>query len=119
MMNKVLHLLLALVAFLPLSVAAAPSTPPEQAYFVNDYRYEPAGPGDDLDTGHALCGNRCNALSFNYLDYLMAGSWDIRKIASGREISVSLDNPFMKGSCICTVDEYQIKVNERNRPKPK
>jgi len=91
----------------------------QTAYVVYDYRYDPAGSGGDPDTGHSLCATRCNALSFDYADYLMADARELRRIATDRELTVPLDNPFMKGNCICTVDEYLIKVNERNRPKPK
>jgi hypothetical protein len=89
----------------------------EIAYIVNDYRYDPAGSGGDPDTGHALCATRCNALSFDYADYVMADGREVKRVATDREITVPLDNPFMKGNCICAVDEYQIKPNTRNRAK--
>ena len=114
--------------FLALGLIAAPAvaeerlpmeTGQELAFVIKEYRYELAGTDSDADdAAHALCGSRCNALAFDYLDYLMAGSWDIRKIATNREISIPLDNPFKKGNCICTVDEFLVKANERNLPKP-
>lgn len=109
-------------ALLVLPVAAACAEgidvqPGEKAYIVNDYRYDPGGSGGDADTGHALCATRCNALSFDYADYLMADAREVKKVAADREITVPLDNPFMKGNCICAVDEYLIKPNTRNRAK--
>lgn len=89
----------------------------ETAYIINDYRYDPAGSGGDPDTGHALCATRCNALSFDYADYLMADGREVKRVAADREIIVPLDNPFIKGNCICAVDEYLIKPNTRNRAK--
>jgi hypothetical protein len=89
----------------------------ETAYIVYDYRYDPAGSDGDPDTGHALCATRCNALSFDYADYLMADARELQRVAAGRELTVSLDNPFLGGQCICTVDEYLIKPNLRNRPR--
>lgn len=105
--------LLALLAPVPV-VADDGGLEGEPAYIVNDYRYDPAGSDGDIDTGHALCATRCNALSFDFADYLMAGSWELRKIAADREVAVPLDNPFMKGNCLCTVDEYLVKANTRN-----
>ena len=101
------------------SVVHAAETDEASAYIVNDYRYDPAGSGGNADTGHALCGTRCNALSFDYADYLMADAREVKKVAAGRELTVPLDNPFMNGNCICTVDEYLIKPNTRHRPKPR
>ena len=91
----------------------------ETAYIVNDYRYDPAGSGGDPDTGHALCGNRCNALSFDYADYLMADAREVKRVAAGRELTIPLDNPFLQGNCICSVDEYLIKPNTRHQRKPR
>jgi hypothetical protein len=91
----------------------------ETAYIVNDYRYEPAGSVGDANTGHALCGNRCNALSFDYADYVMADPREVKRVASDRELTIPLDNPFMQGNCVCTVDQYIIKPNTRHQPKPR
>ena len=112
-------LLLALLAPLAAFAEEGQVAAGETAYIVNDYRYEPAGSGGDANTGHALCGNRCNALSFDYADYLMADPREVQRVATGRELTVPLDNPFMKGNCICTVDAYLIKPNTRHQPKPR
>jgi len=116
---KSLVCVLTLLLFCSLHVLAAesPGRAAATAYVVYDYRYDPAGSGGDPDTGHSLCANRCNALSFDYADYLMADARELRRIASDRELTVPLDNPFMKGNCICTVDEYLIKPNTRNQPR--
>lgn len=112
------------IALLALGLSVLPACgeevkglPGEAAYIVNDYRYDPAGSGGDPDTGHALCATRCNALSFDYADYVMADGREVKRVAVDREITVPLDNPFMKGNCICSVDEYLIKPNLRNRAK--
>jgi len=102
----------------PLALAAEEATAGAQtAYVVNDYRYDPAGSGGDPDIGHSLCATRCNVLSFDYADYIMADPREVQRVASDSEITLPLDNPFMKGNCICAVDEYVIKPNVRNRPK--
>lgn len=90
----------------------------EIAYVINDYRYVSAETGGDPDSGHALCGTRCNALSIDYLNYMMVGGWELRRVAINREITIPLDNPFLKGNCICTADEYLVKVITRNSTKP-
>lgn len=107
-----------LVLLAPLqAVAEEANSQGEKAYIVNDYRYDPAGSGGDPDIGLSLCSTRCNALSFDYADYVMADPREVQRVASDREITLPLNNPFMKGNCICTVDEYVIKPNIRNRPK--
>lgn len=110
-------LLLAALLHQPLAVLAEDSPAAEEVYVVKDYRYEPGGSGGDPDTGHALCATRCNALSFDYQDYLMPGGWELIKISTNRDMRIPLNNPFMEGDCICTVDDYVVKVNNRNRPK--
>lgn len=87
------------------------------AYVVNDYRYLPDAGQPDTDVGHALCATRCNAMSFDFADYLMAQPHEIRRLAVGRELTVPLDNPFLAGRCVCTADAYLIAPNLRNRPK--
>lgn len=119
-LNNLVYAIILLILFAPLACADDSQNKDGQtAYVVYDYRYDPAGSGGDPDAGHSLCATRCNALSFDYADYLMADARELRRIVTDRELTVPLDNPFMKGNCICTVDEYLIKVNERNRPKPK
>lgn len=101
-----------------MSVAAAGDVVTGQpAYIVLDYRYDPLENSGSSETGHALCATRCNALSFDYADYIMADAREIKRIASGRELVIALDNPFLKGQCLCLVDEYVISPNLRNRPK--
>lgn len=92
-----------------------PAEEGEIAYIVNDYRYEPGDSGGDPDTGLALCATRCNALSADSVDYMMGGGWEMRKIAVDRELTIPLGNPFMKGDCICTVDEFLARPGTRAR----
>lgn len=89
----------------------------QAAYVVLDYRYDPAGSSGDAGTGHGLCATRCNALSFDYADYIMADPREVIRVATRRELTVPLANPFLEGNCICTVDEYLIKPNLRHRPQ--
>jgi hypothetical protein len=84
----------------------------ERVFVVKDYRYEPGTAGEDLDLGQSLCGTRCNALSIDYLNITMPGGWRMTRVASDRNLTVPLDNPFMEGMCICVVDEYLVKVHD-------
>jgi hypothetical protein len=107
-------ILFALTALL-LSVAgvsragAAEVTADERVYIVKDYRYVPGTPPGDLEIGQSLCGTRCNALSFDYLNVMEPGGWRVIKVASNVELTVELRNPFMKGTCVCLADEYLVK----------
>lgn len=87
------------------------------AYIVLDYRYDSLGSNGSPETGHTLCATRCNSLSFDYADYIMADAREIKKIAAGRELEITLENPFLQGRCFCLVDEYVITPNLRNQPK--
>ncbi len=89
----------------------------EHVFIVNDARYEPGDSGGDPDTGHALCGTRCNALSVDYRNFIDPGGWRFVKIADNRDLNLDLDNPFLEGQCVCTVDEYVVLVNDFNKPK--
>lgn len=86
----------------------------ERVFIVNDYRYEPGTSGGDVDRGHALCGNRCNALSVNYRNFIDPGGYRFIKVASNREVVVDLENPFFEGKCVCIADEFVVQVNEFN-----
>lgn len=110
-------LLLLLPSLAPAAEGEGEAAVGQAAYVVLDYRYEPAGSGGDPDIGHSLCATRCNAMSFNYADYIMADPREVKRVAANRELTVPLDNPFLKGHCICTVDEYLVTPNTRNRPK--
>lgn len=118
-MNKLIRPAILLLAFLvgPALPAFAQSGNPAEEIFhiVNDYRYDPAGTGGDPDTGHSLCGTRCNAFSADYLNYMEPGGWEMVKVAENVEISVPLNNPFMKGKCICTADEYLLRIDDLSR----
>jgi hypothetical protein len=103
--------------FLPLHATAAEDAPAAQdemvrVFIVTEYRYDPCDSGGDPDIGQSLCGTRCNALSVDYLNYVMPGGWRMIKVAGGREMVVELNNPFMGGKCICIADEYQVKVHD-------
>lgn len=105
---------------LPSPAAAAPEggTPlqEETIMLVNDYRFVPSGDGEQ-ETGQLLCGIRCNALATDYVNLTEPGGWRILKISSGREITVPLGNPFMKGECVCVVDEYRVQVDNLTTPE--
>lgn len=116
-MRRVPHLALWLsIALLP--CAAAAQQPAEQVFVVKDYRYQPASKADDADLGQSLCGTRCNALSIDYQNYMMPGGWRMVLVAAQREVPVSLDNPFMGGTCICVVEEYCVFPEDRFRSNP-
>ena len=84
----------------------------EHVFVIQDYRYEPGMDQADPDMGLALCGTRCNALATDYLNITTPGGWRMQRVASGREVTVPLNNPFMGGQCICVVDEYLLRVND-------
>lgn len=88
-----------------------------QLYLVNDYRYAQGTSKGDPVLGQSLCGTRCNALATNYLNIVEPGGWRLIKVASGRELTVPLNNPFMGGHCVCVVDEYLVKVDHLNKPQ--
>jgi hypothetical protein len=86
----------------------------ERVFIVNDYRYDPGNSGGDPDTGHALCGTRCNALSVDYRNFIEPGGWRFIKVASNREVALDLGNPFFDGKCLCIADEYVVRINDFN-----
>jgi len=106
--------LLLLVALNPANPVAgvedmSPQKGKEKAFMVREYRYEPPeGEEGNRDIGQSLCGTRCNALSDIFGSYLKPRNWRLVKIAGDVEQSVELDNPFLKGKCICVGDEYRI-----------
>lgn len=114
---RTLNILFALC--LLVSVTASAQTVPEtknqgeKVYMVNDYRYVPASEADDKDTGLSLCGTRCNALSTDYLNVTEVGGWKMMKNALNQELRMELNSPFLKGHCICIVDEYLVSKDDR------
>jgi hypothetical protein len=116
-MRYLFPVLLLVSALLPPAAAAKePAAPEERLYIAKQHRYIAGGPTDDRDMGHSLCGTRCSGLSVDYLNYTEPGGWRLIKVASGQELTVPLNNPFMGGDCICIVDEYVLKIDELNRP---
>ena len=117
--SRIIALLFLVALTLPFTTVAADKVKPEdqQVFVVNDYRYDPGISGGDPDTGHALCGTQCNAMSYDYRNVIDPGGWRFILVAEGRELIVPLHNPFMGGNCICTADEYVIKINDFDRPK--
>jgi len=110
------HYALLITAFLPLAsspAAHAQQAMPEKVYVVNDYQYVPASESDDRDTGLSLCGTRCNALSTDYLNVTEVGGWKLMKNAMNRELRMELNSPFLKGHCVCIVDEYLVTKDDR------
>lgn len=111
-----------LLGFLLTVTAASAAVQPEKVYIMNDYRYIPADATDDSDIGLTLCGTRCNALSTDYQNITDVGGWQLLKTASDRELTMELNSPFIKGTCVCVADEYLIKTDdrfseERRRPR--
>lgn len=113
-------LLWILLILLPASLALAQEQAVisgDHAYIVHDYQYEPGDSGGDQLNGLGLCGTRCNALSIDYRNIIDPGGWRFIKVATNREIKLDLENPFMGGQCVCTVDEYVITINDFNQRK--
>jgi len=107
-----------LFLLLPLA-AAAEDMPqnrqgtPEKIYLVNEYRYVPANETDDREIGLSLCGTRCNALATDYRNITEAMGWLMMKGATNQELVVELKSQFIGGHCICVVDEYLVKKEDR------
>lgn len=114
-MKHIRNPLLAALWLLTLPLAALAGNPAaEHVYIVKDYRYLPGPPAGDSETGQSLCGSRCNALSFDYLNTSEPGGWRIIKVADDRELTVELNNPFMGGKCVCIADEYRVQRDDLN-----
>ncbi len=114
-MNRLLVFFFALL--LPFSAAAETGAEGDTVFLIKDYRYEAgSGSGDEV-MGLSLCATRCNALSSDYLNFVEPGGWRMVKIAGDKEVILDLKNPYMDGRCICTVDEYAVKLDEYNRRK--
>ncbi len=106
--------LLPLAAGLLLTLADPALAAEERIFIADGHRYVPeeGAPADPKkeETGQALCGIRCNALSAYYDSYIMSPGWRLILLESGKEIAVELNNPFLKGHCICTGEEYEAEV---------
>jgi len=89
----------------------------QQAWVVNDYRYEPGSDKDDPNIGLSMCSTRCNAMSLDYRTVIDPGGYRLIRIGENRELTVELNNDFIGGHCICVADEYIVRLNEFNRPK--
>lgn len=111
------HYALLITAFLPLADSPAAAETPETIYIVNDYRYVTASAADDQETGHSLCGTRCNTLSSNIKNIQEPGGWSLVRIGIHKEITVELKSPFLGGQCVCVADEYSVKVTDPGGPR--
>lgn len=80
----------------------------QKTFVVREYRYEPGSKNDDPVMGLSLCGPRCNGISESLANILKPGGWRLVKESENQEKRVSLDNPFMKGTCVCVGDIYSI-----------
>jgi len=113
-MFKKYCLILALAAATLPSLAVAQDLEPEQkgdetVFIVREYRYEPPkGETANLEIGQSLCGTRCNALSSRFEGYIKPRGWRLIKTVGDVEQAVDLDNPFLKGKCMCLGDEYRV-----------
>lgn len=101
-----LSLIALLVALLPLPAASEQA--PETIFVTKEYSFIPGEDGADPEIGHSLCGTRCNALSTDFLNILEPGGWRLVRTGQSRDLTVDLDNPFMKGRCVCTGSEYRV-----------
>ena len=86
----------------------------ERVFIADGHRYVPEE-GQPVDAqqreiGQGLCGIRCNALSGYYDSYMMSPGWRLILVASKQERTVELNNPFLRGQCICTGDEYDADL---------
>ncbi len=94
-----------------------PPAEAQQAWLIKDYRYVPASDKDNPDTGLALCGTRCNAMTTDYRNVIDPGGYRYIRIAEDRELVIQLDNPFIGGHCVCVADEYVIRINDLTGPE--
>ena len=97
---------------LPVCAAELQRDSRESLYVVTDYRFIAGEKGGDADLGQSLCGTRCNALSVDRNSFMETGEWSYTRVATGRELTLALDNPFLAGQCICVADEYLVKYDE-------
>ncbi len=104
-MNKTVLGIMAVAAFLASSAWA--DAPPE-IFVVTDYAFDRASNPGAPDVVNGLCATRCNALSADYQSYYKPGGWRLIKAESGKKLVVDLDNPFVKGTCSCTGDVYDV-----------
>lgn len=116
-MNTGKLLALSLLLALPfVSMAAWGADEKKTVFIAKSYGYLPPESGVSTDvaqTGHSLCGTKCNSISADFDSLMMAGMRLIKTVEN-REIRIPLDNPFLKGDCSCTGDEYEIdRVNYR------
>lgn len=88
----------------------------QKVWVINDYRYETNSDQDDPAIGHSICSNTCNAMSFDFRNVLMPGGWRYIRFKQDQELVIAHNNPFIGGHCICTADEYLIKIDDYNRP---
>lgn len=98
---------------LVLGLAGPAQAAPERIFVADGHRYVPGDGPDDAakaETGLALCGIRCNALSGYYDSYLKSPGWRMMKVEVGQERTVELKNPFLGGHCVCTGDVYEVEL---------
>ena len=114
----VLPVLLTVCLTLPAVAEDQAPEPEEHVLVLKEYRYVAVPGGGDELTGFMLCKNRCHALSVDYLNYTTPGGWYLQRVADNKEVTVDLDNPFMKGQCVCVADEFVVKVNDLYMVKP-
>ena len=93
-----------LLAALAVPVLAEPKT----VFWVNEYAFDFAANPGAPEIARSICGTRCNALSETYNSFKMPGGWRLVKVHSNKRIVIDIDNPFVKGNCICIGDEYLV-----------
>ena len=91
-----------------LATSAYAATEPATVFFALEYAFDYASNPTAPDIVQSLCATRCNAISGNYKSYMMPGGWRLIKLESSKKLIVDIDNPFVKGNCICTGDVYSV-----------
>ncbi len=84
--------------------------------FSYDYEHNP----DATPKAQAICGSRCNAMSDNLKSYMTPMGWRLIKVPGVQSRVIELDDPEIKGQCICRGDEYLVEPEylEDRFPRP-
>lgn len=102
--SVILSLCVCLLLLTAMPVHAEPKT----VFWVNEYAFDFAANPGAPEIARSICGTRCNALSETYNSFKMPGGWRLVKVHSNKRVVIDIDNPFVKGNCICIGDEYLV-----------
>ena len=78
-------------------------------FIAYDYAYDYEHNPDASPQAQAICGSRCNAMSDNLKSYLTPMDWQLIKLPGIHTRVINLDEPEVKGKCICSGDEYLVE----------